>query len=119
MCLACGGVLLGWSLVTGRSELWNLGLPLALLGQAGLLVGLVLQLENLWQSNRETTHTLDELDEQLLELRHATTLLTTTHSTSAQSFYTHLAEGASPQLMLADLKGQLDLLAVKMAKVSR
>ena len=26
---ACGGVLLGWSLATGRHELWNVGLPVA------------------------------------------------------------------------------------------
>jgi hypothetical protein len=48
-------------------------------------------------------------------VRHATTLLTTTKNASAQSFYAHMAEGASPQLLLADLKGQLDLLAQQMA----
>ncbi|HEX5104835.1 MAG TPA: hypothetical protein VFV87_13535 [Pirellulaceae bacterium] len=112
---ACGGVLLGWSIAADRADLWPLGMPLALIGQAGLIIGLVLQLDGLWQSNRKTTETLSQLDGELSRVRHATTLLTTTKNASAQSFYAHMAEGASPQLLLADLKGQLDLLAQQMA----
>ncbi len=119
MTFVCGAVLLGWSFVEARSELWNLGMPLTLFGQAALLIGLILQLDGLWQSNRETASTLDELDDEVHNLRHATTLLTSTHSTSAQSFYVHMADGASPQLLLADLKGQLDLLAMKLANERR
>jgi hypothetical protein len=111
----CGAVLLTISFVANRDDLWGLGLPLALAGQAGLVVGLVLQLDVLWQSNRETSDTLHSLDGQLGELRHATTMLSTTHSAPAQSFYAHMAEGAGPELLLADLKGQLDLLAMKLA----
>ena len=112
---ACGAVLLGWSFAAERDDLWPLGLPLALIGQAGLIIGLVLQLDGLWQSNRRTAETLSQLDGELSRVRHATTLLTTSTSASAQSFYAHMAEGASPQLLLADLKGQLDLLAQQMA----
>jgi len=115
MTFVCGAVLLGWSFVEGRSELWRVGMPLTLGGQAFLLIGLLLQLESIWQSNRDTTNTLDELDEQLHELKHATTLLSTARSGHGQSFYAHMAEGASPQLLLSDLKGQLDMLAVRMA----
>ena len=116
---ACGAVLLGWSFAAERDDLWPLGLPLALIGQAGLIVGLILQLDGLWSSNRQTAKTLSELDDELSRVRHATTLLTTTKHTSAQSFYAHMAEGASPQLLLADLKGQLDLLAQQMSSQRR
>lgn len=116
MCFVCGGVLLGWSALTGRQSLWSLGLPLTLIGQAGLILGLVLQLETLWQTNRATSNTLDQLDGELNELRHSTTLLTQSHSNPSQSFYLHMAEGASPHLLLADLKGQLDLLSQQMSK---
>jgi hypothetical protein len=92
---ACGAVLLGWSFAAGRDDLWPLGMPLALAGQAGLIVGLILQLDGLWQSNRRTEKTLGDLDEELGRVRHATTLLSTNRSTSGQSFYAHLAEGAS------------------------
>jgi hypothetical protein len=116
MCFVCGGVLLAWAAVAGRQDLWSLGLPLTLAGQAGLIVGLVLQLETLWQTNRATSQTLQTLDGEIHELRHSTTLLTQSRSNPAQSFYLHLAEGASPHLLLADLKGQLDLLSEQMAK---
>jgi hypothetical protein len=112
---ACGAVLLGWSFAADRQDLWPLGLPLALVGQAALIVGLVLQLDGLWSSNRQTAESLTALDGELHRMRHATTLLTTTKNASAQSFYAHMAEGASPQLLLADLKGQMDLLAQQLA----
>jgi hypothetical protein len=44
---SCGSVLLVWSLVGQRADLWPVGLPLALIGQAGLMVGVVLQLDGL------------------------------------------------------------------------
>jgi hypothetical protein len=116
MTFVCGGVLLAWSAIGHRQELWSIGLPLTLFGQAGLILGLVLQLETLWQTNRATSQTLQSLDGELNELRHSTTLLTQSRSTPSQSFYLHLSEGASPHLLLADLKGQLDLLSEQMSK---
>jgi hypothetical protein len=114
---ACGGVLLGWSLIGRRDDLWPVGMPLVLIGQAGLVLGLVLQLDGLWNSSRKTAQVLHELDDELKNVRQATSLLTTSHSSGAQSFYLHLAEGASPQMLLADLKGQMDLLAQHMARI--
>lgn len=116
---ACGGVLLGWSIAAGREDLWPIGMPLALIGQAGLILGLVLQLDGLWHTSRSTARALTQLDGELANVRQATTLLSTSHASGSQSFYVHLAEGASPQLLLADLKGQLDLLAQQMATQRR
>jgi len=113
---ACGAVLLGWSLVGQRDDLWPVGMPLALIGQAGLILGLILQLDGLWNTSRQTAEVLSELDGELKTVREATTLLSTSHSSGSQSFYLHLAEGASPQMLLADLKGQMDLLAQQMAR---
>jgi hypothetical protein len=116
MALACGAVLVGWSLFVDRGDLWSLGLPLAVVGQGGLVIGLLLQLDGLWNSSRKTEETLTQLDGKLHDLAHTTTMLGTTRSTPAQSFYVHMAEGASPHLLLADLKGQLDLLAERLAR---
>lgn len=113
---ACGGVLLGWSIVGQRDDLWPVGMPLALIGQAALIVGLILQLDGLSHSTRKTSEALSELDGELKNVRQATTLLSTSRAGGAQSFYLHLAEGASPQLLLADLKGQMDLLAQQMSR---
>lgn len=116
MALACGLVLIVWSLAGSRDDLWSLGLPLAVVGQGGLVIGLLLQQSGLWQSNQKTDETLTLLDGKLHDLAHTTTMLGTTRSTPAQSFYVHMAEGASPHLLLADLKGQLDLLAERLAR---
>jgi uncharacterized protein with PQ loop repeat len=116
MAFVFGGVLLVWSFATGRGDLWQLGLPVALCGQVGLLLGLILQLEGLWKSNQETSETLGHLDDQLDELRRATAMLNTTHSSASQSFYVHMADGASPQMLLHDLKGQLDMLSTRIGE---
>jgi hypothetical protein len=114
--LVCGGVLLGWSRLTGRGELWNIGLPTAVGGQIALVVGLVLQLDRFRHESRRTVSKLNEVGDNLDELKTTTELLNSVHGPSSTSFYTHLAGGASPQLLLNDLKGQLDLLALKMGE---
>ena len=111
-----GGILLGWSLATGRQELWTIGLPAALVGQIALLVGLVLQLDRLWRDNRAAAAKLDNVDEQLHELKATTTLLGVAQGPAASVFYSHFVGGAGPQLLLTDLKGQIDLLAMKIAQ---
>ena len=113
---ACGGILLGWSLATGRQELWNVGLPIAIVGQIALLAGLVLQINRLWRDNRAAASKLDDVDEQLHELKTTTMLLSTSQGPASATFYSHLAGGAGPQLLLTDLKSQLDLLAMKIAQ---
>ncbi len=113
MSFVCGGILLGWSLATGRQELWNIGLPVAIAGQIALVVGLALQLDRLWRDNREAITKLGSVDEQLHELKAATTLLGASQGPAGSVFYSHFASGAGSQLLLTDLKGQLDLLALE------
>jgi hypothetical protein len=119
MGMACGGVLLGWSLIGGRQDLWPIGLPIALVGQIVLVIGFILQMDWLWKDHSRTSAKLDHMDERLADLKSTTALLGTTHSTPAMSFYSHLAGGANPQLLLTDLKSQLDLLALKMGRDSQ
>lgn len=116
MALVCGGVLLGWSVVTGRQELWARGIPFAVGGQVALLFGLVLQLERIWRNGQQTATRLEHVDEELHGLKSTTAMLGTTHSSAASSFYCHMAGGANSQLLLNDLKGQLDMLAVKIGQ---
>jgi hypothetical protein len=113
---ACGGILLGWSLATGRHELWNVGMPVALVGQIALLAELVLQIDRLWRDNRKAADKLDDVDEQIHELKTTTAMLGTSQGSASATFYSHLARGAGPQILLTDLKSQLDLLAVKIAQ---
>jgi hypothetical protein len=114
--LVCGGALLVWAFVTAQHALWTLGMPIALGGQIVLLFGLLLQLNRLWRESRQAVSKLDKVGAQLRELKTAATLQGTTQGPSAASFYAHLANGASPQILLSDLKSQLDLLAMKLGR---
>ncbi|MGD0383332.1 MAG: hypothetical protein ABSA77_07430 [Thermoguttaceae bacterium] len=111
--LVCGGVLLGWSLWTGRGELWSIGLPIAVGGMICLLIGLALQMNRFSRDKHHTVSKLDEVDEKLRDLKTTAAFLDAGGGPSSTAFYTHLAGGANPQLLLSDLKGQLDLLAMK------
>jgi hypothetical protein len=113
---ACGIALLVVSLLEQRQDLWNLGIPVAVGGQVGLLLGLALQLERIWQNSRDAVRKLDEVDTQLTELERTTSMMHVTHGSAAQAFYAHMAHDAPPAVLLADLKGQLDLLAEEVAR---
>ena len=112
---SCGAVLVGWAQFVGRPDLWDLGLPLVLSAQAGLLIGLALLLERIWIDSHKATEKIDAMDDRLEDLK----MPGTTHATSGPAFYAQLADGASPHLLLADLKSQLDVLAVKIADFER
>ncbi len=107
----CGAVLIGWSFFDNQPDLWKWGAPLTLLGQLGWVVGMMLQVERLWQRHREVVESVGEMEVRIAELNETTAQLAAARAAAAPSFYAHLAEGAAPQLLLADLKGQLDLLA--------
>jgi hypothetical protein len=114
--LAAGGGLLGWSMFESRPDLWTLGLPIAAGGGGVFLVGLVWQLERIWRNSRFAVQKLRQLDSQLRQLEHTTSMLSVTHGSASQAFYSHMADGANPHMLLADLKGQIDLLAMNFAR---
>jgi hypothetical protein len=114
-----GGILLACSVVANRQQLWTIGLPLTLMGQIVLLVGLELQTNRLWRHSRRSAAKLDSVHEQLRELKTSATLLATAPDPAGSAFYSHFAGGASAELLLADLKSRLDLLAMKIAEQER
>jgi hypothetical protein len=116
MAFACGGALMAWGWIDGRGELWNFGTPIALAGQCVMLRGLLLQLERLWRSGGDTASQLSQVDEQLRDLERNAQLQTAAQTGSAQAFYAHLSEPAPPPILLADLKGQLDLPAERVGR---
>jgi len=116
MAFVCGGILLGYSIFSGREDIWNVGVPIALSGQIGILIGLGLQLDRLWHDNRQTFNKLDNVDDRLKDLQNTTSLIDTNNRTPGGAFYAHMAGGAGPQMLLNDLKSQLDLLALKISR---
>jgi hypothetical protein len=80
------------------------------------LVGLVWQIERIWRNSRFAVQKLRELDTQLRQLEQTTSMLGMTHGSASQAFYSHMADGANPHMLLADLKGQIDLLAMNFSR---
>jgi predicted phage tail protein len=110
----CGAVLAGWSLMGHGQNLWRLGVPMVMGGQVAMLAGLMWQLEAVWQSNRDTKNAVHTLDRQLRLLRRrAASDASPSHD--GRAFYRHLAQNASPHILLADLKGQLDTLSQRLS----
>ncbi len=114
--LATGGGLFGWSAITDEFALSRIGVPIAMAGAALFLVGLVLMLERIWRNSRFAVQKLRQLDGQIRQLEQTTTMMGVAHGSPSQAFYSHMADGANPQLLLADLKGQIDMLAMNFAR---
>ena len=112
--LAAGIGLISWSLTNEQMIYWNLALSLALGGQGGLIFGLVLVVSRLWRNSRCATLRLQEVHARLGELQHTADALTAMRSGGAPAFYAELVRGASPQMLLTNLKGQLDQLATRL-----
>ena len=108
-----GLALMGWSIGAERPDLWTVGAPIILAGQIVLILGLVLQLDRSWRDSRWSAAKLETVDEQLHDLKTTTTLLGAGSGPSGK-FYAHWAGGAGPEVLLGDLKSQLDLLAMKL-----
>jgi len=113
--LMCGGVLMGWSFVGARSELWTVGTPLALAGQALVLIGLVLQMDVIWRSSRDTSVTLVDIDDQISELKRSASQVSLDHPGETR-LIRHPAHETTPQMMIAELKGRLDILSARVAQ---
>jgi hypothetical protein len=109
----CGGVGgFAWSIVNERGEYWNACLALTLGGQGALIFGLVLAVSRLWRSSRFAAGKLQDVHARLGELQRAAEALAANRG-GAPAFYADLARGAPPQMLLANLKGQVDQLAAR------
>ncbi len=113
----CGAALIALSLVQQRPQLWQLGLPLVLVGQVAVLAVVIGQLDAVSNSNRATFVALHAMDDQVRQLRDAWDQQPA--ETPERPFYRHLAEGANPDVLLADLKDQIDVLADHLAQTKR
>jgi hypothetical protein len=111
--LVGGSGLIAWSLSAQQLHLWNLALGLTLGGQGTLIFGLVLVVSRLWRNTRRAAGKLQDVNARLNQLQHAADTLTAMRSGGAPAFYADLVRGASPHVLLANLKGQIDQLATR------
>ena len=100
---SCGAVLLVWSLAADREDLWLIGLPLSLAGQAGLIIGLGLQLEGLWRHSRQNSEALTVLDCELSRVRQSRVLPDALVTAAGRSFSLHAGGNSSASGPAIDL----------------
>lgn len=119
---AAGATLLGggigtivWALAADRPDLWNLAVGTTLAGQGLLIFGLVMLVARLWRTSRHAADRLHTVHTELGQLQRTADALTAMRSGGAPAFYAELVRGASPQMLLANLKGQLDQLATRLS----
>jgi hypothetical protein len=111
--LAGGAGLVAWSLSTRQMIYWNLAIGLTLGGQGLLIFGLVLAVSRLWRNSRYASGKLQDVHARLSQLQHTAESITATRSAGAPAFYAELVRSASPQVLAANLKGQIDQLATR------
>jgi hypothetical protein len=112
--LFAGIGLIAWSLSADEMKHWHLALGLSLGGQGTLILGLVMAVARLWRSSRHSNQRLQEVHARLAQLQHTADALTAMRTGGAPAFYADLVRGASPQMLLANLKGQLEQLSTRL-----
>lgn len=109
-----GAGLLGWSVTVKQFQYWNIAIGLTLGGQGALILGLVLVVSRLWRNSRYAVNKLQEVHARLAQLQSTADALAGARTAGAPAFYAELVRGASPQMLLGNLKGQLDQLAARL-----
>jgi hypothetical protein len=102
--LAVGLALLAAGAIVGRSGWMSFGLPMTLLGQVALLLGMMMQLDLVWRGKRETASKLYRFQKRLLDLE----------ALAAELAPESNEEPAPPedeQELMTELKTRLDLLS--------
>ena len=108
--LICGATLTAWAYLEGRAELWLVGVPTAVLGQIALMLGLIVQLDGLWQSHRKSRRTFAVLDDRLSNLRQSSMILNAPHAKAyLASHVPPPAKGDAP----LDLRQEIERLSAK------
>lgn len=102
--LGCGIVLLAAGTLIGRPGWQSVGLPITLLGQVALLLGMMLQLDLVWKGKRETASKLYRFQKRLLDLE----------ALAAELAPTAVDDPSAPadeRELIVELKTRLDVLS--------
>jgi hypothetical protein len=104
--LACGILLLCAGALLGRGAWQTIGLPITLLGQVALLLGMMMQLDLVWKGKRETASKLYRFQKRLVDLEALAAELAPAADDDSDS-----ARAGDERELLVELKTRLDLLA--------
>ena len=109
-----GGIgLLAWSATTRFAPAWQWGMTTTIASQGILIAGLVWMATRLWRNSRRVNRQLQGIDRQLGEIQYQTSFGSDRRATSSGPYYDHFARGASSQMLLANLRWQLEQLSAR------
>jgi len=80
-----------------------------------LILSLTWMAARLWRNGRRVNRQLHGVDQQLAEIEQITGSLAGSHAASSQHYYHHFSQAVSPHMLVANLQGQVDQLAARMA----
>lgn len=110
MGFVCGLVLVAWSFLGGRADLWDLGVPLTLIGQIGLLLGVILQLDRLWQ-DRPSASDAEQMPEPTVEPSVAA-------HRARRAWYADTPETPPPPFVFEELADRIDDLSRRLGELA-
>lgn len=112
----CVGVgLLTWSAAFQLSPVWQQGMTLTIAAEGMLILSLTWMAVRLWHNGRYVNRQLHGVDRQLAEIEQITGELAGSNQSSSHRYYHHFSQVASPHLLAANLQGQVDQLAARLA----
>ncbi len=112
---AGGAGLLVWAAAFQLPGPWQWGMTATIGAEGALILGLTWMAGRLWRNSRQLNRQLAGVEGQLHEIEHLTGSLAGSRMSSSQHYYDHFNQGASSHMLLANLRGQVDQLAERMA----
>jgi hypothetical protein len=110
-----GATSLVWSAAFNRTYVWQWGLTITLAAEGLLIVGLTWMAARLWRNSRRLNRQLSDVDEQLEEIHELAGSLSAGRMSGSQHYYQHFSQVANPHMLVANLRGQIDQLAERIA----
>ena len=112
----CSGLgLLAWSTAFHLPQLWQRGMTLTIGAEGLLILSLAWMAARLWHNSRRVNRQLHGVDRQLAEIEQITGTLAGSQQPTSQHFYHHANQAASPHMLVANLRGQVDLMSARLA----
>jgi hypothetical protein len=115
LALMAGVAALVWSAAFNQAIVWKWGLTTTVAGEGLLILGLTWMAARLWQKGRQLDQNLHEVDSQLAQVSELAGELTASQLSSSQHYYQHFSQGTNPHVLVANLRGQIDQLAERLA----
>lgn len=110
-----GAIMLAWSAAFQLSQIWQWGMTTTIAAEGLMILGMTWMAVRLWRNSRRVNQQLHGVDRQLVEIHKQTGALSSNQLSASQNYYQHFNQTASPHFLVANLRGQVDQLASRIA----